>query len=85
MTEVKKKRYYKNMFHQSAEMGVPSHWVVQYVVEGDGFVSVEYCETEDEACNFAQIMIAENSTNNKAVGGRDGISKNTLLNTQIRK
>ena len=59
MSEVKQKRYYKDMFHQSAEMGIPSHWVVQYMVEGDGFVHVEYCRTEDEAIDFAKAMRSE--------------------------
>ena len=47
---------FKEMFHQSADSGIPSHWVVFYWPEGISPCSrqhnAEYFATEDEAIKF---------------------------------
>jgi len=50
------KKILKEVFHQSADSGIPSHWVVQYYIEGKAFPEAEYFTTEDEAWEFADKL-----------------------------
>ena len=50
------KKKLKEVFHQSADSGIPPHWVVQYYVEGSPFPEAEYFGTEEEAWTFAETL-----------------------------
>ena len=51
----------KEVFHQSADSGIPSHWVVQYysIIDGANRLSAEYFKTENEAYEFAEQLEGE--------------------------
>ena len=42
-----------DIFHQSAQEGIPPHWCVQYKTEQSGFAQYEYFNTSTEAREFA--------------------------------
>lgn len=44
-----------DIFRQSGEpeFGIPPHYCVQYLIEGDAFVSYEYFATREEANKWA--------------------------------
>ena len=53
----------KEVFHQSADSGIPSHWVVQYysITAGSTNLIADYFKTEDEAYEFAEQLEGESN------------------------
>lgn len=42
-----------DLFYQSAYCGIPPYWCVQYINEGDSFVSYAYFSSGEEAIEWA--------------------------------
>jgi len=53
---------HKETFHQEGGDGIPSHWVVQYYVYGEGFPRASYFNTYDEAEEFENKLVGDGVT-----------------------
>lgn len=52
--------YHKETFRQSADGGIPSHWVVQYwESKDDAFCQAEYFSNLKDAIEFEETLIHE--------------------------
>ena len=58
MNELEGTRH-KETFFQAGEEGIPSHWVVQFYVDGSAFPEAAYFSTEKEARELEEALCGD--------------------------